>query len=53
MDKCYKFIYLFLAVLGLQCCAWTFSSCHNRGYSLVAAHRLLTVAASLIVTHGL
>ena len=23
----YKFIYLFMAVLGLRCCVWAFSSC--------------------------
>ena len=26
-----RFIYLFLAVLGLRCCAWAFSSCGNQG----------------------
>ena len=25
------FIYLFLAVLGLHCCAWVFSSCGEPG----------------------
>ena len=39
----YKFIYLFLAVLGLHCCGET---------SLVSAHQLLTVVASLGVEHG-
>ena len=29
------FIYLFLAVLGLCCCAWAFSSCGEQGYSLL------------------
>ena len=38
----YKFIYLFLAVLGLHCC----------GETLVSAHQLLTVVASLGVEHG-
>ena len=30
-----KFIYLFLAALGLRCCLWAFSSCGKRG----ATHR--------------
>ena len=46
----YLFIYLFLAVLGLHCCAQAFSSCGEWG--LVAVHRLLIVVASL-VEHGL
>ena len=29
----YLLIYLFLAVLGLHCCPWAFSSCGERGYS--------------------
>ena len=39
-------LYLFLAVLGLRCCAQVFSSCGDRGQSLEAAHGLLTAAAS-------
>ena len=27
----YLFIYLFIAVLGLRCCTWAFSSCGERG----------------------
>ena len=27
------FVLFFLAVLGLLCCAWAFSSCGERGYS--------------------
>ena len=38
-------IYLFLAVLGLCCCTWAFSSCSDWG--------LLTVVVSLVVEHGL
>ena len=38
-----SFIYLFLAVLGLHCCA---------GFSLVAMHGLLTAEASAAVEHG-
>ena len=29
------FIYLFLAVLGLHCCAWAFSSCGKQGLLLL------------------
>ena len=36
------FTYAFLAVLGLCCCAWAFSSC-----------RLLTAEASLVAEHRL
>ena len=41
----YKFIYLFLAVLGLCCCTQAFSSCGEQG--------LLTAVASLVVKLGL
>ena len=37
----YLFIYLFLAALGLRCCAWTFSSCGEWGllhFSAWASH---------------
>ena len=41
-----KFIYyLFLAVLGLCCCARAFFSCSERG--------LLIAVASLVAEHGL
>ena len=42
----------FYFCLGLRCFAWAFSSCRKQGLLLVAVHRLLTVAASL-VEHGL
>ena len=48
-----KFIYLFLAVLGLCCYARAFSSCGERGLLFVALRRLLIVVASLAVEHGL
>ena len=44
---------LFLAVLGLRCCARVFSSCGERGLLFIAVHRLLIVVASLVVEHGL
>ena len=45
--------YLFLAALRLRCCTPVFSSCGERELLLVAGCRLLTVAASLVVEHGL
>ena len=49
----YLFIYLFLAALGLRCCARASSSCGERGLLFVAVHWLLTVVASLVAEHGL
>ena len=46
------FIYLFLAALGLCCCAQAFSSCGKRGLLFVAVHRLLIVVASLLRSMG-
>ena len=46
-------IYFFLAVLGLHCCAWAFSSCGERGLLFVAVHGLLIVVASLVAEHRL
>ena len=46
---CFLRIYIYLtffAVLGLHCCVRAFSSCGERGYSLVAVHRLLIVVVS-------
>ena len=34
----YKFIYLFLIVLGLCCCSRAFSSCSEQGQLLIAIH---------------
>ena len=47
------FIYLFMAALGLCCCARAFSSCGERGLLFVAVHGLLIAVASLVVEHGL
>ena len=49
----YLFIYLFLAALGLRCCAWASSSCGERGLLFVAVRGLLIVVASLVAEHGL
>ena len=57
--------HLFLAALGLRCCAWAFSSCGERGLFFAAVRGLLIavasrcgawapgVRASVVVTHGL
>ena len=48
-----KFIYLFLAALGLRCCARAFSSCGKWGLLFVAVHGLLIEVASPVEEHGL
>ena len=48
-----KFIYLFLAMLGLHCCACSFSSRGERGMFFIAVCGLLIAVASLVVEHGL
>ena len=45
-------INLFLAALGLCCCAWAFSSCGERGLLFIVVRGLLIVVASLAVEHG-
>ena len=45
--------YLFLAALGLHCCAQAFSSRGEWGLLLVAVCRLLIAVASLVAEHGL
>ena len=49
----FKFIYLFLAVLGPRCCAWAFSSCGEPGLLFVAVHGLVTAVAPLVAEHRL
>ena len=46
------FIYLSLAVLGLRCCTWAFSSCGERGLLFVAVRGLLIAVASLVRSTG-
>ena len=51
-----KFMYfylLFLAVLGLRCCPWAFSSCGEQGLLFVVVHGLLTAVVSLVAEHGI
>ena len=48
------FIYLiFMAALGLHCCAWDFSSCGEQGLLFIAVRGLLIAVASLVAEHGL
>ena len=49
----YVCIYLFMAALGLRCCARAFSSCGERGLLFIAVRGLLIVVASLVAEHGL
>ena len=49
----YYFKILFLAALGLRCCARAFSSCGERGLLFVVVCGLLIVVASLVAEHGL
>ena len=51
--KLILFFYLFLAALGLQCCADLSLAVVSKGYSLVRVHRLLIAGASLVVKHWL
>ena len=47
-----KFIYLFLAALGLHCCSQAFSSCSEWGLLFIAVRRLLIVVTSPVAEHG-
>ena len=47
------FTYLFLAALGLRCCARAFSSCGKQGLLFVVVPGLLIAVTSLVVEHGL
>ena len=48
------FIYLlFLAALGLRCCARAFTGCSERGLLFVAVRGPLIAVASLVAEHGL
>ena len=49
----FKFIYLFLAVLGLRFCARAFSSCGQRGPLFITVRGPLPIAASLVAEHRL
>ena len=47
------FIYLFLATLGLRCCAQAFSSCGEPGLLFVVVPGFLIVVAFLVAEQGL
>ena len=49
----FKFIFLFLAALGLRCCTWAFSSCGEQGLLFIAVRGLLIAVACLVAEHGL
>ena len=52
--KIYLFnLFLFMAALGLRCCARGFSSCSERELLFIVVCGLCTVVASLIADHGL
>ena len=51
--KINKFIYLFLALLGLRCCVRAFSSCGEQGLLSVVVCGLLIAVASLVTEHRL
>ena len=52
-NKFIYFTYLFLAVLGLHCCARAFSSCSEWGLLFVVVRGFLIAVASLVAEHRL
>ena len=50
---CFNLFNLFLAALGLHCCAQAFSSCGERGLLFVTVCVLLIAVASLVAEHRL
>ena len=46
------FLFLFLAVLGLRCCARAFSSCGKQGMLFIVVHVPLIAVASLLQCTG-
>ena len=57
-DICIKwslsfYLFLYLAALGLHCCAQAFSSCRERELLFLVVRGLLTAVASLVAEHGL
>ena len=45
------YFFCILAVLGLLCCAWTYSSCSKHGLLSVGVHRFLVAVAFLAMEH--
>ena len=48
----FRHCYLFLAMLGLCCCEWAFSSCDKRGLLLAVVRGFLTAVPSLVQSMG-
>ena len=53
MQTHFIILFIYLAVLGLRWCTGFSLVEVSRGHSLVAAHKLFIVVASLVVEHGL
>ena len=53
IHKFLKINYLYLAALGLLCCAWAFSSCGKWELLFIVVYGLLIAVASPVVEHGL
>ena len=53
LKKNFFLIYLFLAALGLHCCAWAFYRCGAWGLLILVVCGLLIAVASLVAEHGL
>ena len=52
INKIYLFyLHLFLAALGLCCCARAFSSCSEQGLLFLVVHGLLIAVAYLVAEH--
>ena len=49
----YLLLKTFLVAVDLCCCTRAFSNCGERGYSLVAEHRLLYVTSSSVAENRL
>ena len=49
----FLYLFYFLAVVGLNCCPWDFSSYSEPGLLFIAELRLLITLASLGAEHGL
>ena len=47
------YLFLFLAALGLGCCARVFSGCGEQGLLFIAVHRLLISVISAVAAQAL
>ena len=53
LDTLLVFWGVFLAMLGLPCCVWAFSTCGEWELIFIAVRGLLIMLASLVAEHGL